>query len=123
MCIENGSLHEGSVGSVASGADGTKVIAYESLISLPDGDYDRDGDVDGSDWQQQYGCLLTLGSGANGNGDGSIDTADYSIWRDNYPAPSAIAADVVAEPAVAVVLSTLLVVTALSQQRSWGSPR
>lgn len=51
------------------------------------GDYDADFDVDTDDyiaWQNGF-----LGSGpADGNGDGTVDIADYTVWRDSVGAES-----------------------------------
>jgi phospholipase/lecithinase/hemolysin len=58
---------------------------------LPDGDYNRDGVLSATDydaWSTAYGTAfnayagLTPSLGADGNGDGRIDAADYTLWRD-----------------------------------------
>jgi hypothetical protein len=54
------------------------------------GDYDRDGDVDLSDysrWKTQFGS--TGFQTADGNGDGMVNLADYTLWRDNLSAAQA----------------------------------
>jgi hypothetical protein len=51
------------------------------------GDYDRDCDADGADWllyQKQLGLKVPAYAGADGNGNGEIDAADYTIWRNNF---------------------------------------
>ncbi len=57
------------------------------------GDYDRNGLVDSADrslWAQQYGYAGD-GALADGNGDGRVDAADYTVWRDAMvPAPAAV---------------------------------
>ena len=90
------------------------------------GDYDRDGDVDEADgefWQASYGGLLRetgFGSGefepfgfpypglsVDGNGDGFIDAADYTVWRTALD--DVAAGTVVPEPAgLAVAVLGLL---------------
>ena len=59
------------------------------LVSLQPGDYDRDLDVDGADfleWQRQNGSVVMKYHGADGNGDGRIDAADFTVWTDNFGA-------------------------------------
>ncbi|WP_146575393.1 hypothetical protein [Botrimarina hoheduenensis] len=60
------------------------IAAFGGVGGL-DGDYDRDGDVDGADyatWVAAYGAA-GVGLDADGNRDGVIDVADYTVWRDN----------------------------------------
>lgn len=57
-----------------------------TIAPLP-GDYDLDDDVDDDDfltWQQTFGSTTELM--ADGNRNGIVDVADYTIWRDNYGA-------------------------------------
>ena len=59
------------------------------------GDYDRDHDVDGSDflaWQRGFGSTASpVGSGADGDLNGMVDSGDLSVWESHYgetiPAP------------------------------------
>ena len=47
------------------------------------GDYDNDGTVDSADydvWKTNFGTNL---ADADGNGNGTVDAADFTIWRDN----------------------------------------
>ena len=62
---------------------------------LPDGDYNRDGVLGANDysaWSMAYGTTFNAFTGqtpslaADGNGDGRIDAADYTIWRDRLGA-------------------------------------
>ncbi len=65
------------------------------------GDYDRDNDVDLTDrlmWVAQFGATLFAGLGADGNLDGHVDAADYTLWRDAYVPPAAAA------PTIAIAL-------------------
>ncbi|MEQ8847296.1 type VI secretion system tube protein Hcp [Botrimarina sp.] len=80
---------------------GVAVVA-STAAGLP-GDYDHDGATDEADrakWATQYGFAMTpLGGGADGNADGLVNAADYTVWRDHAslgltPAP-------VPEPATA----------------------
>ncbi|QDU89160.1 CotH protein [Pirellulimonas nuda] len=68
------------------GTDGSTVVP---------GDYDRNGLVEQLDrdfWAAQFGQTVTAYAGADGNGDGRVDAADYTVWRDNLGASPAIAA-------------------------------
>jgi GH43 family beta-xylosidase len=50
------------------------------------GDFNADGIVNAADesvWQATFGATIFPGSSADGTGDGSIDTADYIVWRKN----------------------------------------
>jgi hypothetical protein len=72
------------------------------------GDYDRNGVVNQTDyqrWRQSYGLTVPPGMGADGNGNGAVDTADFILWRRgmNSPAASfAVMAAATASPAPAV---------------------
>jgi hypothetical protein len=52
------------------------------------GDYDDDGDADGNDflvWQRQLGSAnVPSGSGADGNGNGSVDQDDCGVWSAHF---------------------------------------
>jgi hypothetical protein len=63
------------------------------------GDYDEDGDADGNDfllWQRQLGSpAVPNGSGADGNGNGTVDAPDLAVWRNRFGSSDALAASVV----------------------------
>jgi hypothetical protein len=51
---------------------------------FPAGDYDGDGVVDAADysrWKNRYG---TNDAAADGNGNGIVDAADYTVWRNAF---------------------------------------
>lgn len=51
------------------------------------GDYNRDGSVDAADyvlWRNSRGAMVTRYSAADGNGNGVIDPADYARWRASF---------------------------------------
>ncbi len=66
------------------------------LVEPSNGDYDSDGDVDGSDflaWQLGFGSNASpAGSGADGDASGVIDAQDLAIWQTNYPTAGNLAA-------------------------------
>ena len=48
------------------------------------GDFDGDGSVNTADytkWRTTFGQLVAPWTGADGNGDGVVDMADYVVWR------------------------------------------
>lgn len=82
---------------------------------LPEGDYDRDGIVnlsDGQAWRDAYGAAFNASLGqtpslaADGNGDGRVDAADYTLWRDRFVESQRLA---VPEPRSWAMLLTVVV--------------
>jgi ELWxxDGT repeat protein len=64
-----------------------RVLTPDSL-GLP-GDYDGNGVVDTNDysvWKTNFGATSGPGLAADGNNDGHVNLADYTIWRDNLGA-------------------------------------
>jgi predicted outer membrane repeat protein len=51
------------------------------------GDYNRDGSVDAADytlWRDTLIANVTPYSGADGSGNGMVDTADYGVWKSHF---------------------------------------
>jgi hypothetical protein len=78
----------GIVGAPLSNSAGTDAgAAY--LFNVPDGiagDYNRNGTVDAADyvlWRDLEG-QSGAGLAADGNGDGMVNGADYDLWRANF---------------------------------------
>lgn len=67
------------------------IVLYDSLPALPTGlpgDYNDDGTVDAADytvWRDNLGGNESALNG-NGNGSGTVDEGDYSRWRSNFGA-------------------------------------
>lgn len=60
-----------------------------SISVFLSGDFNRDGSVDAADytvWRDNLGGSGAAYAGADGDGDGSIDSDDYLVWRDQYGA-------------------------------------
>jgi hypothetical protein len=83
------------------------------LAPVP-GDFDSDGDVDGTDfvaWQTNFpktsGATLAMG---DADGDGDVDGADFVIWQTNFPTAAGIGVSSVPEPYSLSILFTAMLV-------------
>jgi hypothetical protein len=68
--------------------------------SLP-GDYDGNSVVNEDDlgqWRASFGLTVPAGTGADGNGDGTIDAADYVVWRRAFASAASMASSARAAP-------------------------
>jgi hypothetical protein len=86
------------------------------------GDFDRDNDVDGSDflkWQYDLGLAVTpIGAGADGDSDGTVDGDDLAFWRNGFGDTAAMpAAATIPEPR-SLDLCLLVVIAGLAVARS-----
>ena len=93
------------------------IINDVSVLNVPDGDYDFDGEVDGDDllvWQNSIGS--TVNAEADGNGNGIVDAADLAIWRANYGA-SAIASSLATVPEPSAIALACLALLATLHRR------
>jgi hypothetical protein len=61
-------------------------LAATALTTILIGDYNLDGTVDAADYSVWRNSLGQVGSNlaADGNGDGTVDAADYSVWKANF---------------------------------------
>jgi hypothetical protein len=66
-------------------------VSYDQFsLSAPAellGDYNQDGTVDAADyviWRKHKGQHVANNTSADGNGNGVIDTADYRVWASNF---------------------------------------
>lgn len=76
-------------GSISFGNSGVAGFSFDVFPEAPSlaGDYTGDGQVDAADytvWRDTYGDLVDPGSGADGDNDGEIGDGDYTVWSDNY---------------------------------------
>ncbi|MEZ6101925.1 MAG: hypothetical protein R3E01_23565 [Pirellulaceae bacterium] len=73
-------------------------VSYEALALL--GDYNQNGTVDAADytvWKDNFGSTSALA--ADGNANGVVDAADYTIWKDNFGSTAvSVGASSVPEP-------------------------
>jgi hypothetical protein len=82
-----------------NGADGIFVTDIVATTNLLPGDFQVDGDVDGTDlilWKNRFGT----GAGGDADGDGDTDGADFLVWQQGLGMSAASAASkAVPEPA------------------------
>jgi hypothetical protein len=132
--------------SVAAGVTGTFALSFGSFNELADssaaslsiattdvgsisvallGDYDRDADVDGTDflvWQRMLGsAAVPKGAGADGNSDGMVNGQDLAIWRNRFAAAHAATertAAAVPEPATSAIALAGTITLALARGRA-----
>ena len=62
------------------------VLEAASITPLPDGDYNGNGVVDAADYTVWRNTLGGINLAADGNRDGVIDDLDYAVWKGNYGA-------------------------------------
>jgi GH25 family lysozyme M1 (1,4-beta-N-acetylmuramidase) len=70
----------------------TAMLVGKDLTAKP-GDFNRDGVVNGADydkWLADNGKTVPIYSGADGNGDARVTSADLSIWLANVPEPGSL---------------------------------
>jgi hypothetical protein len=71
--------------------DSSGLFAYQrstpAAAPTPTGDYNGDGVVDAADytvWRDTLGQSVPNGTGADGNADGTINAADYTFWLNHF---------------------------------------
>ncbi|MCO6047122.1 hypothetical protein NG895_24760 [Aeoliella sp. ICT_H6.2] len=68
----------------------TGTVDFGELAEVPTtlvGDYNGDGEVDIADytvWRNTLGATVAAGAGADGDGSGMIDAGDYQAWKTNF---------------------------------------
>jgi hypothetical protein len=123
---------EGSLGGPYMGGDAFWGDAFIAKLSLATpGDFDADGDVDGSDfiaWQSHFPLATgaTLADG-DADGDGDVDGADFVVWQTNFPYTPGAGAAPVAEPSALLLAGCGITAFALfgrrrSNRATEGSP-
>jgi autotransporter-associated beta strand protein len=99
-----------TIDSIWLAGSGNAQIYLDTVSHNPDGplaaapvpgDFNGDGTVDSADynvWRAAYGTSTAPGTSADGNGDSTIDTADYVVWRTHMGAGFGSAVQAAAAP-------------------------
>jgi hypothetical protein len=104
-----------------SAFDPSAVVLSEFQPSSPPGDYNGDGMVNAADYTQWRDTLgSTANLAADGNGNDVVDTGDYNVWKNNFgtAAEGGVAA-AVPEPATSFLLSIGLSAAGILRRCRW----
>lgn len=92
-----------TVTSTSQGVEnGLVTIPVNYLVMLP-GDFDGNGSVDAADysvWRATFGQTVAAGTGADGDRNGTVDEGDFAVWRLHFGESASGFAAGVAEAAV-----------------------
>ena len=84
-----GSVLLSSIQSASGGASGAQLVVLVSPTAetIGPGDFNADGTVDAADytvWRDTLGQATDAFAGADGDGDSQITSADYDVWKTNF---------------------------------------
>jgi hypothetical protein len=103
-----------SIGSISTPGDTTLENTINTSVrtnlgfGVATGDYTGDGKVDAADytfWRDRQNQVVPVLTSADGNGDGVINGGDWTVWRNNYGSVSAPSAAVSIPEPSAVILA------------------
>lgn len=95
-------------------------FADHVFAPLAPGDYNADGTVDVADydlWKLKFGSTTHLA--ADGNNNNRIDSGDYTVWRDHYSGAGGGQSIGVPEPATIAVMCQLMLIHLLAIRFEW----
>ncbi len=78
-------------GNALGGVDAADYTLWRDNQTTVSTDYNRDGTVSTADrtfWAANFGAISGVGLQADGAVNGTIDAADYTVWRDAYVPPA-----------------------------------
>jgi len=86
---------------IVTGIEPIAGIDYTPSLATLSGDFDGNHSIGPSDynkWRADFGKFVAAGNGADGNGNGVVDAADYIVWRKAAAAGAGAAVGTVPEP-------------------------
>ena len=95
----------GATAAAVATIGGSITPVVRSNLGAP-ADFNVDGAVNNQDylrWVSQFGQTLAPFAGADGNGDGLVDAADYTVWQDGLTGSAQVSV-IVPEPSSGVLL-------------------
>lgn len=93
------------------------IAAWQALGGVP-GDYNGDGSVDAADytvWRDSLGSTTSLA--ADGSNNGVIDQADYGVWKTNFGSPATAAVTAAVPEPTGLLLAGVLLALGLATRR------
>lgn len=100
--------------------DNLKITAFEDRMLGLAGDFNGDGTVDAADytvWRANLGAADESSLNGNGSGSGGVDEADFNLWRTQYGQASGSAAASATVPEPSTVLLIVMGLAATAMGR------
>ena len=94
---------------------GQFLSSFSSAASLA-GDYNGDGAVNAADYTVWRDALISGDPAADGNGDGTINSEDYDVWANNFEPNSPGLSTTIPEPTSMTLLAPLVVWSLLTAE-------
>ena len=105
-----------SVGTIDSNVAFTTLVTTNVIVNIAAGDYSGNGIVDAADytvWRDNFGANVTAGTLADADNSGTIDDADYTIWANNFGLGAPSSSSATAIPEPTALVLLLLTSTAV----------
>lgn len=118
MSGSNGNIFTALGTSTSYGTDvqATTVSTIVRTNLAQSADYNHNGSVDAADyilWRKTLNASVPNGTGADGNGDGTINLADYNLWRSHFGSASGAGASLSSSSVPEPATCTLFTIAAM----------